>query len=144
MWDRVRGLDVPSTEVEFGHCDEALDGVLNLGEREESLRVGHEAVRLSASSRSRILREYSSHFVMRSSIDRGSRMKVGRVTRLRSAPGRSWEMMCESTVRQSYVSRPFFCVQSSSGAWRRTAALLRVDDRLILLVNLLALLPRTV
>jgi hypothetical protein len=37
------------------------------------------------------------HLVMRSSIDRGSRMKVGSVTRLRSAPGRSWEMMWEST-----------------------------------------------
>lgn len=37
------------------------------------------------------------HFVILSSIDRGSRMNVGRVTRLRSAPGRNREMMCEST-----------------------------------------------
>lgn len=35
-------------------------------------------------------------------------------------------------------------VSSSSGAWRRTAALLRVDDRLILLCDLLAVVPRTV
>lgn len=32
-----------------------------------------------------------------SSIDRGSRMKVGSVIRLRSAPGRSCDMICEST-----------------------------------------------
>lgn len=38
------------------------------------------------------------HFVILSSIDLGSRMKVGNVTRLKSAPGRSWEMMWERTV----------------------------------------------
>lgn len=37
-------------------------------------------------------------FVILSSIDRGSRMKVGSVTLLRSAPGRSWLMMCDRTV----------------------------------------------
>lgn len=37
------------------------------------------------------------YFVILSSIDLGSRMKVGNVTRLKSAPGRSWEMMCERT-----------------------------------------------
>lgn len=37
--------------------------------------------------------------MIRSSILRGSRMKVGRTTRLRSAPGRSWEMMCISTAQ---------------------------------------------
>jgi hypothetical protein len=37
------------------------------------------------------------YFVIRSNIDLGSRMKVGKVTRERSAPGRSWEMMCERT-----------------------------------------------
>jgi hypothetical protein len=37
------------------------------------------------------------HFVILSSIDRSSRMKVGRVILDRSAPGRSWEMMWEST-----------------------------------------------
>lgn len=31
-------------------------------------------------------------------MERGSRMKVGRVTRLRSAPGRSWLIMCDSTA----------------------------------------------
>ena len=38
------------------------------------------------------------HLVIRSSMDRGSRIKVGSTTRLRSAPGRSWEMMCVRTV----------------------------------------------
>lgn len=41
------------------------------------------------------------HLVIRSSIDRGSRIKVGNTTRLRSAPGRSWEMMCVRTVRSA-------------------------------------------
>ena len=39
-----------------------------------------------------------SHFVILSSIDLGSRIKVGNVILLRSAPGRSCEMMCESTA----------------------------------------------
>lgn len=38
------------------------------------------------------------YFVIRSSIDLGSSMKVGRTTLLRSAPGLSWEMMCERTA----------------------------------------------
>ena len=38
------------------------------------------------------------HFVILSSIDRGSNMKVGSETRLRSAPGRSWDMMWVSTA----------------------------------------------
>jgi hypothetical protein len=135
---------VPPTEVELGHCDEALDRVLNLGQREECLGVGHEAVGLSAWSWSRMLRKSSSHFVMRSSIDRGSRMKVGRVTRLRSAPGRSCEMMCESTVRERSVSQRSCCIQLFRVPGRRTAALLRVDDRLILLCDLLAVIPRSV
>jgi hypothetical protein len=44
--------------------------------------------------------EYSrSYFVILSSIDRSSRMKVGRVILDRSAPGRSCDMMCERTAR---------------------------------------------
>jgi hypothetical protein len=65
----------------------------------------------------------ATHFVMRSSIDRGSRMKVGSVTRLRSAPGRSWDIMWESmlpcsesmTVSSSLVvSSPPSCRRVSS------------------------------
>ena len=44
--------------------------------------------------------EYSrSYFVILSSIDRSSRMKVGRVILDRSAPGRNCDMMCERTAR---------------------------------------------
>jgi hypothetical protein len=39
------------------------------------------------------------NFVILSSIDLGSRINVGRVTRERSAPGRSCDMMWERTVR---------------------------------------------
>jgi hypothetical protein len=35
---------VPTTEVEFGHCDEALYRVFDLCQREERLGVSHEAV----------------------------------------------------------------------------------------------------
>lgn len=35
---------MPTTEVEFGHCDEALYRVFDLRQREERLGVGHEAV----------------------------------------------------------------------------------------------------
>ena len=38
------------------------------------------------------------YFVILSSMDLGSRMKVGRVTLLRSAPGRNCEMMWERTA----------------------------------------------
>jgi hypothetical protein len=44
------------------------------------------------------------YFVILSSIDLSSSMKVGSVTLDRSAPGRSCEMMCERTVCES-VSR---------------------------------------
>lgn len=40
----------------------------------------------------------TAYFVILSSIERGSRINVGRVTRLRSAPGRNWLIMWESTV----------------------------------------------
>jgi len=45
------------------------------------------------------------YFVILSSIDLGSNINVGSVTRLRSAPGRSCDMMCMSTVEciVSYV-----------------------------------------
>lgn len=38
------------------------------------------------------------YFVIRSSMDLGSRIKVGNTTRLRSAPGRSCEMMWLRTI----------------------------------------------
>lgn len=44
-----------------------------------------------------------SNFVILSSIDLGSKMKVGRVTRLRSAPGRNWDMIWDRTVCKEAV-----------------------------------------
>jgi hypothetical protein len=45
-----------------------------------------------------------SYFVMRSNIDRGSRINVGSVTRLRSAPGRSCDIRCMTTGRDQVAS----------------------------------------
>lgn len=43
--------------------------------------------------------EQTAYFVIRSSIDFGSKMNVGRVTLFRSAPGRNCDMICESTTK---------------------------------------------
>ena len=67
-------------------------------------------------------------------------MKVGSVTRLGSAPGRSCDMMCESTSVQDYVSQHVFQAQLSvkAASAQRTAALLCIDDRLVLLGDFIA------
>jgi hypothetical protein len=57
-------------------------------------------------------------------------MKVGRVTLLRSAPGRSCDMMCMSTTSTNNGQKVVLNFQA--GKNRRTIALLRVDDSLIL------------
>jgi hypothetical protein len=87
---------VPATEVELGHGYESLYGVVDLGDGQHGLRMCHEAA-YSVSALIIERQPVRTHFVMRSNIDRGSRIKVGSVTRLRSAPGRSWEMIWEST-----------------------------------------------
>ena len=79
---------MPATEVELGYGYETLYGVVNLGDGEHSLGMCHEAA-YSVSALVIQQMQVRTHFVMRSSIDRGSRIKVGSVTRLRSAPGRS-------------------------------------------------------
>lgn len=84
---------MPPTEVELGHCHKALDRVVDLGEWEKCFRVGHEAVLLSVSICKCMHRDSLPHLVMRSSMDRGSSMNVGSVTRLRSAPGRNCDIM---------------------------------------------------
>lgn len=60
-----------------------------------------------------ITRQQFSYFVILSNIDRGSSMKVGRTTLLRSAPGLSCDMMCERTV-----SRQTARFSSHSVYWR--------------------------
>lgn len=88
---------MPATQIELCHGDEALHGVLNLWDWQHRLGVRHEAVSAVsiAVSRGRVgtRGRGESHFVMRSSMDRGSRINVGSVTRLRSAPGRSCAMI---------------------------------------------------
>lgn len=90
---------MPTTEVEFDHGYKALDRVLNFWHRKESFRVCHEAAMIVVSS-SLFEIVKSSYFVILSNIDLGSKMKVGRTTLLRSAPGRNCEIMCESTGRR--------------------------------------------
>lgn len=62
--------------------------------------MAHEALNIAVSV-VRLVVDHGAgqmYFVMRSSMLRGSRIKVGRVTLLRSAPGLSCEMMCPSTL----------------------------------------------
>lgn len=56
----------------------------------------HEAVVMGV-SRSLFQGLDTQYFVILSSIDLGSKINVGRTTLLKSAPGRSCEIMCEST-----------------------------------------------
>ena len=45
-----------------------------------------------------LTRHRDSNFVILSSIDRGSKMNVGRTTLLKSAPGLSWDIIWERTT----------------------------------------------
>jgi hypothetical protein len=135
---------VPATEVEPNNSHEALYGVLDFGHWEKRVWMCHEAI--SNRQHSDPLGSFGSkvtHFVILSSIDRGSRMKVGRVTRLRSAPGRSCEIICMSTFGEFQVSYiPQYRFPSPRYAnWfvqTRTAALLRVYDCLVLPCDFIA------
>lgn len=92
---------MPSTKVEFRHGYETLYGVVDCRDRKHGLRMCHEAVSIiSTCVALGVVGVVPTHFVIRSSMDRGSKMKVGRVTRLKSAPGRSCDMICMSTVNE--------------------------------------------
>lgn len=84
---------MPSTQVELDHRHKALDWVVNSAHGKEGIGVSHEARRdvsfWKAKRQGSKAGDIISYLVIRSSIDRGSRMNVGRTTRLRSAPGRS-------------------------------------------------------
>lgn len=93
---------MPTAQVEFHHGYKPLDRVLNSWHWKESLRVRHETAMIAVSS-SLIESVESRYFVILSNIDLGSKMKVGKTTLLRSAPGRNCEIMCESTCsRQTH------------------------------------------
>lgn len=95
-----RGFDVPPTKIEFHHRYKTLYRIVDIGHGQQRLRVCHEATK-SPISYERVL-EYLdvAHFVILSSIDLGSKMNVGRTTLLRSAPGRSCEMIWERTMSE--------------------------------------------
>lgn len=96
----IRGPDMPSTQVEFDHRNESLNWIIDLGHGQKRFRVCHEAVDhiVSLFSSTLAFPASAAYFVILSSIDLGSRMNVGSTTLLRSAPGRSCEIMCERTV----------------------------------------------
>lgn len=90
---------MPPTQIEPDNGNEALEGVIDGGHGKEGFGVCHEAVFTCQLIRSPYIHSaQKTDFVILSSMDRGSRMKVGNATRLRSAPGRSWEMICERTA----------------------------------------------
>lgn len=113
---------MPAAQVKPNDRDEAFERIVDLGHGQQRLRVRHEAT--TAPRRISTLSvaedggmEVCTHFVIRSSIDLGSRMKVGSTTLLRSAPGRSWEMMWERTViAQESACTMSYCTEHFSTA----------------------------
>lgn len=81
---------MPTTQIEFDDRNKSVKRVFYVRHREECFGVCHEAI---SHQPSRCHLAGMTDFVILSSIDRGSRMKVGRVIRLRSAPGRNCAMM---------------------------------------------------
>lgn len=123
---------MPATQVEFDHRNESFQRIVVIGHWKERFRMCHEAVH-SQYSPFLFLRslEKVAYFVIRSSIDRGSRINVGRVTLLKSAPGRSWDMMCDKTFRAITVSwKKIFHLKVLAGLLL-TIALIRLYNGLI-------------
>lgn len=99
---------MPTTEIELDYGYKALDWVVYRRDVKEHFRVAHEAGVnqqhwtcvwfKTILEKSQAAHDGRTHLVILSSILRGSRMKVGRTTRLKSAPGRSCDMICESTA----------------------------------------------
>lgn len=84
---------MPTTQVELDYGNKTLGGIVYERDREEHFRMAHKAKSNVSSTWHRVSRRITAYFVILSSILRGSRMKVGKTTRLRSAPGRSCEMI---------------------------------------------------
>lgn len=80
---------MPATQIEFHHGHESLDRIINLRHWQQSFRMGHEAADILVLILYLRPTKVYPHFVIRSNMDLGSRMKVGKTTRLRSAPGRN-------------------------------------------------------
>lgn len=101
---------MPATQIKLNHRDESLDGIFYRRDMQEHLRVAHEAIFLNVSCQAYVSvnagarsiwgsSRKATYFVILSNILRGSRMNVGRTTRLRSAPGRNCEMIWDRTIR---------------------------------------------
>lgn len=97
---------MPATEIELDDGDKSIDGVVQSGDVKQHLGMAHETNGRDGQSAGAKRRlgvgggGGMTHFVILSSMLRGSRIKVGRTTRLRSAPGRSWEIMWERTAER--------------------------------------------
>lgn len=89
---------MPPTKIEFHHRHETLYRVVDIGHGQQRFRVCHEASKQSYQYERVFEYLNVAHFVILSSIDLGSKMNVGRTTLLRSAPGRSCEMIWERTI----------------------------------------------
>lgn len=87
---------MPAAQVEFDDGYKSLGRIVDGGNMQEHLGVAHEAATGSARLPSK--QSSKTYFVILSSMLRGSRINVGKTTRLRSAPGRNCEMMCVRTA----------------------------------------------
>lgn len=105
--EHLRGSDVPAAQIEFNYRHESLNGIVDFRDRQEHFGVAHEAVRgllasMGQCSTAETVKEtVGSYLVIRSSMLRGSKMKVGSTTLLKSAPGRSCDIMWDKTTPRS-------------------------------------------
>lgn len=122
---------MPATQIEPDDGNETLDGIIDRGHGEEGFGVcheaGHQPICVSLRACAGASGPWDTDFVILSSIDRGSRMKVGKATRLKSAPGRSWAIMCESTNQLILDS----LIQSRRTNNKHTTPLVRLNCSLI-------------
>lgn len=108
---------MPTTEIEFDDRNKSLYWVVHFGHLEKGVGMCHEAER--SVRHIACPQRLCTHFVILSSMERSSRMKVGRVILDRSAPGRSWDMIWESTELSAVASSscadslPLFCSEST-------------------------------
>lgn len=113
----AQGLNVPTAKVKLDDRDEPLCWIIHHRHWQQCLGVLHEATfpskilivsstRKSSHGRNQPKMLAETYLVILSSMLFGSRMKVGRVMRLRSAPGLSCEIIDSNTIASSPIS-PF-------------------------------------
>ena len=87
---------MPAAQVELYDRNKALQRIVNLRHGQEIFWMRHKAMAVVSCAQEG-WGCAQTDFVILSSIDRSSRINVGRVTLDRSAPGRSCDMICERT-----------------------------------------------